>query len=69
MKPFGCKYMRSHSVAQILFLNAELLTHGFNSADLGMGPYRNTIIINTILKKPYFKFQSKTPFQQFKVVY
>jgi lysine N6-hydroxylase len=52
----------------IFVQNAELHTHGFNTADLGMGPYRNAIIINTILRKPHFSFESNTAFQQFKAV-
>jgi lysine N6-hydroxylase len=49
----------------IFVQNADLHSHGFNAADLGMGPYRNATIINTILKKEQFTLETKTPFQQF----
>jgi lysine N6-hydroxylase len=46
--------------------NADLHSHGFNSADLGLGPYRNATILNAILKKEKFKMETSTTFQQFK---
>jgi lysine N6-hydroxylase len=49
----------------IFIQNAELQTHGFNSADLGMGPYRNAIILNTILGYPRFTLERNTAFQSF----
>ncbi|HLX90804.1 MAG TPA: SidA/IucD/PvdA family monooxygenase [Puia sp.] len=45
--------------------NAELHTHGFNAPDLGMGPYRNMVIINTILGSEHFKIPKRTAFQTF----
>lgn len=45
--------------------NAESHTHGFNSADLGLGPHRNSIIINTIMKKEIYPTEKALPFQQF----
>lgn len=45
--------------------NADLYTHGFNSADLGMGPYRNAIILNTIVGRKHFKVEKGSPFQSF----
>jgi lysine N6-hydroxylase len=45
--------------------NADLHSHGFNSADLGMGPYRNATILNTILGKEYFKMEANIGFQTF----
>lgn len=51
---------------QTIFIqNAELHTHGFNSADLGMGPYRNAIIINTILGYDHYKMEKNIAFQSF----
>jgi hypothetical protein len=38
-------------------------THGFNAPDLGMGPYRNAIILNTILGYEYFPLEKDVPFQ------
>ncbi len=49
----------------IFVQNSDLHTHGFNSADLGMGPYRNAVILNSILKKEYFTMEKNIAFQQF----
>jgi lysine N6-hydroxylase len=45
--------------------NADLHSHGFNSADLGMGPYRNSIILNTILGRAHYSFEKNIAFQRF----
>ena len=49
----------------IFVQNADLHTHGFNSADLGMGPYRNAIILNTIVGYEHYKMESNMAFQEF----
>jgi lysine N6-hydroxylase len=49
----------------IFVQNAEWHTHGFNSADLGLGPHRNGTIINTIVKEERFALQRATTFQDF----
>lgn len=50
----------------IFVQNAEWHTHGFNSADLGLGPHRNAVILNSILKKEHFKIDKiKNVFQTF----
>ena len=49
----------------IFVQNADLQSHGFNSADLGMGPYRNAIILNTILNEEHFKMEENIAFQKF----
>jgi lysine N6-hydroxylase len=51
----------------IFIQNAELHSHGFNSADLGMGPYRNATIINAILGSEHFSLEKKIAFQTFGV--
>ena len=51
--------------SEIFVQNAELLTHGFNAPDLGMGPHRNAIIINTILGYEYYVTEKNVAFQQF----
>jgi lysine N6-hydroxylase len=59
---------RNYSIDQhneIFVQNADLHTHGFNSADLGMGPYRNAIILNTILGNEHFKVEKNISFQTF----
>ncbi|MFT4152251.1 lysine N(6)-hydroxylase/L-ornithine N(5)-oxygenase family protein [Parafilimonas sp.] len=53
--------------AEIFVQNAELYTHGFNAPDLGMGPYRNAVIINTILGYEYYKMEENVTFQKFGV--
>lgn len=47
--------------------NAEMHTHGFTAPELGLGPYRNAVIINTILGKAYYPTDEQTVFQQFGV--
>ncbi len=49
----------------IFVQNAELDTHGFNAADLGMGPHRNAVILNSILEKEFYQIQKNTSFQTF----
>jgi lysine N6-hydroxylase len=49
----------------IFLQNADLHTHGFNSADLGLGPYRNGIILNSILKRTVYEFENNVTFQSF----
>jgi lysine N6-hydroxylase len=49
----------------IFIQNAELHTHGFNTPDLGMGPYRNAVILNTILGYEHFEMETNIPFQSF----
>jgi lysine N6-hydroxylase len=45
--------------------NAEMHTHGFNAADLSLGPYRNAVIINAILGKEHYPIDLNITFQQF----
>lgn len=45
--------------------NAELHTHGFVTPDLGMGAYRNAIIINAITGRESYKVEKRIAFQQF----
>ncbi len=49
----------------VFIQNADSGTHGFNSADLGMGPYRNAIILNSILRREHFKMEKDVTFQSF----
>jgi lysine N6-hydroxylase len=51
---------------QTIFVqNADLHTHGFASADLSFGPYRNAVILNAILGYPHFPLETGTSFQRF----
>ncbi|MBO9571596.1 MAG: SidA/IucD/PvdA family monooxygenase [Chitinophagaceae bacterium] len=61
---------RDHSIDErrtVFVQNAGVHTHGFNTADLALGPYRNAEIINSILKTERFALERETGFQQFKV--
>jgi lysine N6-hydroxylase len=49
----------------IFVQNADWHTHGFNSADLGLGPHRNSVIINSILQKEVFSIATAGVWQQF----
>jgi lysine N6-hydroxylase len=51
---------------QTIFVqNADLHSHGFASADLSFGPYRNAVILNTILGVDHFKLETHIAFQTF----
>jgi lysine N6-hydroxylase len=59
---------RNYSVdaGQSIFVqNAELHTHGFNTPDLGMGPYRNAVILNRVLGYDHFILEKGIAFQSF----
>jgi lysine N6-hydroxylase len=58
-------YSISKTGKTIFVQNADLHSHGFNSADLGLGPYRNAVIINTILGREQFTMEKNIAFQQF----
>lgn len=49
----------------IFIQNAEQSTHGFNASDLSLGPYRNAVILNTILGHENFILESNISFQRF----
>lgn len=49
----------------IFVQNADLRSHGFNSADLGLGPYRNMVIINSICRKALYTFNKGIGFKFF----
>jgi len=61
---------RNYSIneSQNVFVqNADLHSHGFTSPDLGMGPYRNATILNSILGYEYFEMERNIAFQTFGV--
>ncbi|HEY0679428.1 MAG TPA: SidA/IucD/PvdA family monooxygenase [Chitinophagaceae bacterium] len=58
-------YSVDHNAKEIFVQNAELHTHGFNAPDLGMGAYRNSIILNEILGYEHFKIEKNIAFQTF----
>lgn len=49
----------------IFIQNGEQATHGFNAADLSLGPYRNAVIINAILGYEHYKIEKNITFQTF----
>jgi lysine N6-hydroxylase len=49
----------------IFIQNADLHSHGFASADLSFGPYRNAVILNQILGYDHYRLEQATTFQQF----
>lgn len=52
---------------EIFVQNAELHTHGFVTPDLGMGAYRNSVIINAVAGEEIYKVEKRIAFQQFGV--
>lgn len=49
----------------IFVQNADLHSHGFNSADLGLAQYRNMVILNSILGREAYRIETNTTFQSF----
>ncbi|HAY42078.1 MAG TPA: alcaligin biosynthesis protein [Micrococcaceae bacterium] len=49
----------------IFVQNAELHTHGFTAPDLGMGAYRNSVIINRIAGREVYPVEERIAFQRF----
>lgn len=45
--------------------NGELHTHGVGAPDLGLGAYRNAIIVNQLAGKEVYKIYEKNTFQRF----
>ncbi|HEY9736744.1 MAG TPA: lysine N(6)-hydroxylase/L-ornithine N(5)-oxygenase family protein [Trichocoleus sp.] len=52
---------------QIFVQNAEMHTHGVGAPDLGLGAHRNSVIINTLLKRSQYPVHQHNVFQQFGV--
>lgn len=59
------RYYTIDQAGNIFVQNAELHTHGFVTPDLGMGAYRNALIINTITGKEIYKVEKRIAFQEF----
>ncbi|MEA5583644.1 lysine N(6)-hydroxylase/L-ornithine N(5)-oxygenase family protein [Nodularia harveyana UHCC-0300] len=53
---------------RIFVQNAELHTHGIGAPDLGLGCYRNSVIINSLTGRSVYPVQKRNVFQQFGVV-
>jgi lysine N6-hydroxylase len=50
---------------QIFVQNGDLHTHGIGASDLGLGAYRNSVIINTLVGRSVYPVQQRNVFQQF----
>lgn len=59
--------IESTGPGELFAQNAGLHTHGMNTAHLGLGCYRNAVIINTILDEEVYPEVSDTGFQHFGV--
>ncbi|MPY10538.1 SidA/IucD/PvdA family monooxygenase [Arthrobacter bussei] len=59
------EYGISRQPGEILVQNAELHTHGFAAPDLGMGAYRNSVIIARMLGHEYYPVENRIAFQRF----
>lgn len=57
----------AEKVGKIFMQNNSLHSHGVGSPDLGLGAYRNSVIINTICNRMVYKTARKTVFQSFGV--
>nr|WP_280157665.1 SidA/IucD/PvdA family monooxygenase [Priestia aryabhattai]MDH3112979.1 SidA/IucD/PvdA family monooxygenase [Priestia aryabhattai]MDH3131659.1 SidA/IucD/PvdA family monooxygenase [Priestia aryabhattai] len=51
--------------APLFVQNGELHTHGVGAPDLGLGAYRNAVLINKIAGKSVYKIYKNTVFQKF----
>lgn len=60
---------RAYSVSvepgEVFVQNAEIHTHGFSAPDLGMGAYRNSVIIREVLGWEYYPVEDRVAFQHF----
>lgn len=66
--PGSFKISRQYTIDEenTLFVqNAEMHSHGFTAPELGLGPYRNAVIINAVLGTAYYPVDGQTVFQQF----
>ncbi|SFE47907.1 lysine N6-hydroxylase [Lentibacillus persicus] len=52
---------------KLFIQNGEMHTHGVGAPDLGLGAYRNAVIINQIAGREVYKIRSKNIFQDFGV--
>lgn len=51
--------------ADVFVQNAELHTHGFTAPDLGMGAYRNSVLLNRITGREAYPVEERIAFQKF----
>lgn len=57
---------REYGIGEDIFVqNAELHTHGFTAPDLGMGAYRNSVLLNRITRSTAYPVEERIAFQRF----
>ncbi|MGG7438089.1 lysine N(6)-hydroxylase/L-ornithine N(5)-oxygenase family protein [Chryseobacterium arthrosphaerae] len=61
------RYYTIDQAENIFVQNAELHTHGFVTPDLGMGAYRNALIINAVAGRELYKVEKRIAFQEFNI--
>ncbi|MFC7406664.1 lysine N(6)-hydroxylase/L-ornithine N(5)-oxygenase family protein [Georgenia alba] len=60
-------YAVDHGRSEIYVQNGEEHTHGFVAPDLGMGAYRNSVIIAAMLGREVYPVERRVAFQEFGV--
>ncbi|WP_114560130.1 lysine N(6)-hydroxylase/L-ornithine N(5)-oxygenase family protein [Desertihabitans aurantiacus] len=63
----GRGYAVDHGQCEIFVQNAEEHTHGLSAPDLGMGAYRNSVIIAQMLGREVYPVEERIAFQEFGV--
>lgn len=58
-------YAVDHAGEDIFVQNAEEHTHGFVAPDLGMGAYRNSVILSRLLGRQAYPVEDRIAFQEF----
>ncbi len=56
---------RDGGAGAIFVQNAETFQHGVGAPDLGLGAFRNAVIINQLLKTEYYRVNARSAFQDF----
>jgi lysine N6-hydroxylase len=59
------RYAIDRAGREIFVQNAEEHTHGFTAPDLGMGAYRNSVILAAMLGREVYPIERRIAFQQF----
>lgn len=60
-------YTVDHDDEEIFVQNAEEHTHGLSAPDLGMGAYRNSVILNAVSGREVYPVEQRIAFQEFGV--
>jgi len=63
----GPTYAVDHEQREVFVQNAEEHTHGFVAPDLGMGAYRNSVIIAAMAGREIYPVEKRIAFQEFGV--